>query len=161
MRFFPSVAHEYRLYATLRLPGEAMRRKLAPDGIRGGGMVGRGLAAIVFGMMLAACASQKTSVMVVSSPYQSGQRHTEPVFYNGKHYEVSFTFNAVANVYDMTVSGSDGRPLGSTGGDRKTVESIAASAVRHFACPERQKGHIVVNSTRHDGTAWQLQARCG
>jgi hypothetical protein len=124
-------------------------------------MVGRGLAAISLGMMLAACASQKTPVMVVSSPYQSGQRHTEPVFYNGKHYEVSFAFNAIGNVYDMTVSGSDGRPLGGTAGDRRTIEAIAASAVRHFACPERQKGHIVVNSTRHDGRTWQLQARCG
>ena len=103
-------------------------------------MMGRGVAVVVIGMMLAACASQKNAVMVVSSPYQSGQRHTEPVFYNGKHYEVSFTFNAVANVYDMTVSGGGGRPLGGTAGDRKTIESIAASAVRHFACPERQKG---------------------
>jgi hypothetical protein len=137
-----------------------MGRKLAPleGGI--GDMAGRGLAVVFLGAIVAACASQKAPVLVVSSPYQSGQRHTEPVFYNGKHYEVSFAFNAIANVYDMTVSGSGGRPLGGTGGDRKTVEAIAASAVRHFACPDRQKGHIVVNSTRHNGTSWQLQARC-
>ena len=56
-------------------------------------------------MILAACASQKNAVMVVSLPYPSGQRHTEPVFYNGQ-YEVSFTFNAIANAYDMMVSGT-------------------------------------------------------
>ena len=34
----------------------------------------------------AGCLRQpENPVMVVSSPYQSGQRHTEPVFYNGKH----------------------------------------------------------------------------
>jgi hypothetical protein len=117
-------------------------------------MTGRGLAVVVVGMVLAACASQKNAVTVVSSPYQSGQRQTEPVFYNGQQYEVSFTFNAIANVYDMIVSGSGGRPLGGTPGDRKVVEAIAASAVRHFACPDRQKG-------RHNGSAWELQARCG
>jgi len=124
-------------------------------------MTGRGLVVVVVGMVLAACASQKNGVTVVSSPYQSGQRQTEPVFYNGQQYEVSFTFNAIANVYDMTVSGSGGRPLGGTPGDRKVVEAIAASAVRHFACPDRQQGHIVANSTRHNGSAWELQARCG
>src|SRR5262245_45901606 len=124
-------------------------------------MAGRGLAVMAFGMMLAACASQQTPVMVVSSPYQSGQRHTEPVFYNGKHYEGASAPRASAHGHDMPGSGRGGGPLGSSARDRKTVEAIAASAVRHFACPERQKGHIVVNSTRHDGTAWQLQARCG
>jgi hypothetical protein len=124
-------------------------------------MTGRGLTVGLIAMALVACASQKNDVMVVSSPYQSGQRHTEPVFYNGQQYEVSFTFNAIGNVYDMIVSGSGGRPLGGTPGDRKVVEAIAASAVRHFACPDRQKGHIVANSTRHNGSAWELQARCG
>jgi hypothetical protein len=124
-------------------------------------MTVRGLTVVAVGMVLAACASQKNGVTVVSSPYPSGQRHTEPVFYNGQQYEVSFTFNAIADVYDMSVSGSGGRPLGGTPGDGKIVEAIAASAVRHFACPDRQKGHIVANSTRHNGSAWELQARCG
>ena len=153
-----------RFYAMPGLPGEARERTLPRSGERNQGavtMMGRGLAVVVIGMMLAACASQKNAVMVVSSPYPSGQRHTEPVFYNGQQYEVSFTFNAIANAYDMIVSGNGGRPLGGTPGDRKVVEALAASAVRHFACPDRQKGHIVANSTRHNGGAWELQARCG
>ena len=58
----------------------------------------------------------------------------------------------------MKVSGSASRPLGGTAGDRKTIESIAASAVRHFACPERRRAHRGRSTRRHDGTAWQLQA---
>jgi hypothetical protein len=164
MAGFHELGMVLRFYAMPGLPGEASERKVPASGERNQGpvtMTGRGLAVVVIGMMLAACASQKNSVMVVTSPYPSGQRHTEPVFYNGQQYEVSFTFNAIANVYDVTVSGNGGRPLGGTPGDRKVVEAITASAVRHFACPERQKGHIVANSTRHTGVAWELQARCG
>jgi hypothetical protein len=83
MANFQELGMVLRFYAMPCLPGEARERKLRR--FRGtesgaGSMTGRGLAVVVVGMVLAACASQKNAVTVVSSPYQSGQRQTEPVF---------------------------------------------------------------------------------
>jgi hypothetical protein len=107
---------------------------------------------------LGGCGKER-AINVVSSPYESGVAHSEPVFYNGRHYQVGFAFNASANAYDMTVSGK-GRALGGEAGDRKIVESIATSTVRHFACSGGQKGYVVAGTTRHTGSAWSLQTRC-
>ena len=109
---------------------------------------------------LGACQQQRKNVNVVSSPYSDGVRHTEPVFYNGKHYKVSFAFAAARNAYDVTVAGKGGRKLGGGSGDRNVVEQVGSSAVRHFACANRQKGRVVPGSASHGAGKWTMQARC-
>jgi hypothetical protein len=106
-----------------------------------------------------ACAG-KGNVNVISSSYADGVTHTEPVFYNDKHYAVTFRYIAGANAYDVTVAGKGGRSLGNKDGDQAIVESIAASTVRHFACANGQKSAIVAGTTRHGEGRWAMQARC-
>jgi hypothetical protein len=119
----------------------------------------RSIVLLVAGLALAAC--DKPAARVYSALPAAAERaeHNEPVFYNGKHYSVRFKFNDASRTYDVTISGK-GRSLGSGAGDRQVVEQIAISAVRHFACPTGQKGHVVPGTPRHTGTAWSLQARC-
>lgn len=111
-------------------------------------------------LVLAGCQQQPKNLNIVSSPYSDGVRHTEPVFYNGKNYTVSFAFAASRNAYDVTVAGKGGRQLGGKPGDRTVVEQLASSAIGHFACPNTQKGRVVPGSASHSGGKWNMQARC-
>jgi len=106
-----------------------------------------------------ACAS-RGHVTVVNSTYADGAMHTEPVFYNDKHYDVSFRYNAGIDAYDVTVAGKGGRRLGDKAGDQAIVEQIAASALTHFACPNGQKSAIVPGTSRHAGDRWTMQTKC-
>ncbi|MFO1091193.1 MAG: hypothetical protein U1E46_16580 [Hyphomicrobiales bacterium] len=126
-------------------------------------MIRRGLAAVTVMLAVVSCTSSRQPADIRSgtpSPYQPGKKQSEPVFYNGKHYDVSFTYNQTLNAYDMTVTGDGGRKLGSTPGDQQVVEQIASSTVRHFACPNGQKGYVLAGSSRYDSGAWALQATC-
>lgn len=119
-----------------------------------------GLCSILLGLGVAATACQeKPAVPVAVSPYANGAQHTEPVVYNGRPYEVSFRFDVAAKHYEVEVAGKD-RNLGASPGDQRIVEQVAASTVRHFACPTGQRGEIVPGSARHSGAAWAMRARC-
>ena len=106
-----------------------------------------------------ACAS-RGHVTVVNSPYADGAMYTEPVFYNDKHYDVSFRYNTGINAYDVTVAGRKGRRLSDKAGDQAIVEQIAASAVTHFACANGQKSTVVPGSSHHADGRWTMQTRC-
>lgn len=110
--------------------------------------------------LLVGCQQQPKNVNFVSHPApQEGQR-SEPVFFNGKNYQVDFAYAKALGVYNVTVSGRHGRSLGSQAGDQKIVEQLASSAVGHFACPGSQKGRIVPGSASHGKGKWNMQARC-
>lgn len=119
----------------------------------------RSAIAVLAAVLAAACTS-KSNINVVSSPYADGVNHTEPVFYNGRHYDVSFRFDAHANAYEVSVAGKGGRSLGSEAGDQAIIEAIATSTVRHFACAASQKASVMPGSPRHSDGRWSLQARC-
>ena len=116
------------------------------------------VAIVVAAVPMTGCANPPAA-RVVSMSAGTKATHSEPVFYNDKHYMVDFSYSSAHSAYTVKVSGK-GRSLGGTDGDRKIIEQIAISAVRHFACPSRLKGHVVPGTTRHTGTAWQLRARC-
>jgi len=122
-------------------------------------MIRRSLLLLGLGLGLAGCESPAPQARVVSVPVNADVAHSEPVYYNGKHYQVDFKYSRPLNAFNVKVSGK-GRPLGGGEGDRKIVEQIAISAVRHFSCPSRFKGQVVPGTTRHTGSAWELQARC-
>jgi hypothetical protein len=119
-----------------------------------------GLILVALATTVGAC-EKKNSVQVVTSPYKSGDKQSQPVIYNNKPYTVGFTYLAGQDLYDVTVAGKGGRALGGQDGDRKIVEQIGSSTVRHFACRDGQKGHIVPGSARHTGKSWAMQVRCG
>jgi hypothetical protein len=110
-------------------------------------------------LVLAACGSANKATMV-ASPYGDGIEHTEPVFFTGKHYNVTFKFSAVRASYDVKVEG-EGRALGSEPGDRQIVEQVASSALSHFACPTKQRAKIVPGTASPAAGAWTLRAQCG
>ena len=118
------------------------------------------VAAICVMPVLVAC-EKREPVQVVSSLYASGTAHSEPVVYNGKPYNVSMTFQAANNAYDVVVAGKGGRPLGREAGDRKIVEQVGSSTVRHYACSGRTKGNIVPGTSRHTGKTWLMRVKCG
>ena len=118
-----------------------------------------GLTVMLVAIAVSGC-DKSNNVQTTNSLYRNGETQTQPVIYNGKPYQVGFTFRSVQNLYDVTVAGKGGRALGSGDGDRKIVEQIGSSTVRHYACRDSQKGWILPDSARHTGKAWQMQARC-
>ena len=114
--------------------------------------------ALAMGLAVSGC-DKSSEATIVASPYADGEELREPIIYNGKRYEVSFRFKAAGNLYDVEVT-AGGRRLGGTEGDRRIVEQVAMSAVRHFACPTGQRGQVVSGSARHGAGAWGMQVRC-
>jgi len=112
----------------------------------------------VIATILGACSQNKARV--VSSPYSNGVSHTEPVFYNGKHYKMRFKYQAHRNAYDVNVIGKGDRKLGDKPGDQKIVGDMVSSAIRHFACANGQKASIVPGTALNQGGSWNMQARC-
>ncbi len=89
----------------------------------------------------------------------SGSR-TEPVNYNGRMYRVTFRQKSGPGHYEVTVA-APGRKLGGTDGDRRIVEQIAVSTVRHFNCRDGHHARIVPGSQKHEKGRWIMQAKCG
>lgn len=114
---------------------------------------------LAISFLIFGCQSNK-NVNFVSSPYSSGKTHSEPVFFNGKHYRVSFRFDAPQNAYATKVAGKGGRPLGGRDGDRKVIQEIGTSSVRHFGCARGQKGVVLPGTLKHHGTYWTMRIRC-
>jgi hypothetical protein len=114
---------------------------------------------IIFTFMLAACTSQESSVRVTAeapvkpTPKSSAvpQTRTEPVFYNGKTYQLHFT-PAGPGTYAMTVSGM-------SAGQRKDAEAVATSSLRYFACKEGHTGKLT-DQPHYETSIWRMTARC-
>ena len=128
--------------------------------LKGSKMRWAGITLMLAAVVVSGCEKQN-NVQTVSSLYKNGETQTQPVIYNGKPYTVGFTYRSAQNLYDVTVAGKGGRPLGGKDGDRKIVEQIGSSTVRHYACRDSQKGRILPGSAKHAGKKWQMQARCG
>lgn len=109
---------------------------------------------------LATGCAPKSSVTVLSSPYSDGGEHTEPVFFTGRHYDLTFRFDAGDAAYHVNVKGRDTAFSGSEK-DGETAKQIVASALSHFACPTKQRAAVMPGTARHDAGSWVMKARCG
>src|SRR5207247_9867923 len=85
------------------------------------------------------------------------QPRSEPIYYNGQHYALNYTYNDAMKAFDMMVSGTTA-PMKSDA--QKDAINIASSSLGYFACPEGQRGRLV-GSPKFKGGVWTLQARCG
>lgn len=101
---------------------------------------------------LAGCAKKSTVDITSQQPAVQTQARSEPVFYNGKQYNMAYTYNEPLKAFDVKVSG-----LGAKQG--KDAENIVFSSVRYFACPDTQSAQIL-GKPRYAGGDWLLQARC-
>lgn len=115
-------------------------------------------------MLAVACAAEKPRLEVPvntnPSPYASGKLHVEPLFYNGKTYQVSMQHMVAQKVFNVNVS-APGRRLGKTSGDEHIVSEVGRNAVNHFACPDGQRAQVEPGSAKPAVNAgWDMRVRC-
>ncbi len=103
--------------------------------------------------LLGACTSKsKVSINRTSQTVQTKSR-SEPIFYNGKTYQLDYTYGEGRGAFDMKVSG-----LGPK--QQQDAVNIATSSLGYFACPDGQRGRIIGAPTYGDDR-WTIQAKCG
>ena len=78
---------------------------------------------------------------------------SEPIFYNGKNYQLDYSFNEAQSVFDMKVAG-----LGPK--QQKDATNIATSSLAYYACPDGLRGKLIGAPAYAEGK-WDLQAKCG
>lgn len=113
-------------------------------------------------LALSGCASKKPELASINanpSPYAQGQTHTEPLYYNGRTYQVQFRHIIAEQVFTVNVS-ARGRSLGRTAEDGRIVSEVGRNAVNHFACKNNQKAQIVDGSLQPGTVGWNMRARC-
>ena len=108
-------------------------------------------------LLLTACSQDPAGVRVIneSVALASGapaiRVKTEPVFYNGKTYQVSVS-PAAGGGANIGISGM-------AASQAKDASGLATSAFHHFSCKDSQKA-VLQNSPVFDGTSWKVAARC-
>jgi hypothetical protein len=121
------------------------------------------LAVLGASAMLSACAAEKPRLATVNtnpSPYASGKIHTEPLYYNGKTYQVRMQHRVSDGVFLVNVS-APGRRLGTTSGDGQIVSEVGRNAVNHFACPDSQRARVQPGSARPAANqGWDMRVTC-
>ncbi len=103
---------------------------------------------------LAACNNDANGVRVstqTSTPAPVAKARSEPVFYNGKTYQLDFAPDGGGS-FAMAVGGM-------TAKQEKDAVAVATSSLRYFACPEGRTGTLTRKPAFAAGT-WKMQARC-
>ena len=109
----------------------------------------------VFG--LAACSQDPAGVRITKQEPAAApavvqaQPKSEPVFYNGKVYQVNFAPDP-AGGYAMAVSGM-------SAAQQKDSVAIATSSLRHFACKTSQSGKLLTQP-QYNGGQWRMSVHC-
>jgi hypothetical protein len=107
-------------------------------------------------LLLAACSRPESAVRVTAekpvAPAPVPAARTEPIFYNGKTYQLKLAPQAGGN-FDLAVNGM-------TAAQRKDAVAVATSALRYFACPDGKTGKLN-NAPVFGGGSWKMSARCG
>lgn len=108
---------------------------------------------IVLITAIAACASKPKVEVTRSEPQIQTNSRSEPIFYNGKTYQLDYEFNQGQNLFDMKVSG-----LGPS--NKQDAINIATSALSYYSCPDSKRGRLK-GSPAYNGGKWSLKASCG
>lgn len=102
---------------------------------------------------LAACSAEPQGIRITNeAPRPAGvTAKTEPVFYNGKTYQVSFA---------PLPDGSGTLLIGGMGAAQsRDASGLAVSAFHHFACKDTEQARLA-STPSFDGAAWHASARC-
>ena len=104
-------------------------------------------------LLLAGC---KTSNNITINQHGPGQVQTgarsEPIFYNGKTYQLDYSYMQSAKTFDMRVSGMGPK-------QQKDAEAVATSGLRYFACTDSQSSQLIGGPSYASGV-WSVQAKC-
>lgn len=90
---------------------------------------------------------------VVAAPKAIAQSRSEPIFYNGKTYQLDFSRTATSGVYALSVAGMSAK-------QQKDAVAVATSSLGYYACPEGQRGKLT-NTPAYAESKWTMTARCG
>ena len=103
--------------------------------------------------LLSGCAA-KPDISVNRGPatVQTKSR-SEPIFYNGKTYQLDYTYTEAQGLFDIKISGLSPK-------QQQDAINIAISSLGYFACPDGQRGKIKGMPIYVD-KKWTLLARCG
>lgn len=123
-------------------------------------MAGKRILSLALAGLLSACAGSPSGVTVLNGPMSDGKPHREPVFFNGKIYNVSYRFDMGRMVYALKVTGQD-RFLKASPANAQAATQLGLSSLSHFACPTRHPARMLPGTLAHDGEGYVLEARCG
>jgi hypothetical protein len=108
-------------------------------------------------LILAGCSQSTSGVRVTQEAPQASPaivraaEKSEPVFYNGKVYQINFSPDP-AGGFAMAVSGM-------SAGQQKDAVAVSTSSLRHFACKEKQSGKLLTQPI-YSGNKWRMTAHC-
>jgi len=104
---------------------------------------------------LAACNNEANGVRIstekAAPPPVAIKARSEPVFYNGKTYQLDLS-PAAGGHFDMAVAGM-------TAKQEKDAVAVATSSLRYFACPDGKSGQLS-SKPAYTAGAWKMRARC-
>ena len=78
---------------------------------------------------------------------------SEPIFYNGKTYQLDYNYLEGQGAFDMKVSGLSPK-------QQQDAMNIATSGLSYFACPNGQHGKLI-GMPIYVGKKWTAYAKCG
>jgi len=108
-------------------------------------------------LVLVACSQNSSGVRITKDSQQAtaavvqAQSKSEPVFYNGKVYQIDFAPDP-AGGYAMSVSGM-------SASQQKDAVAVSTSSLRQFACKEKQSSKLLTQPTYSD-SKWRMTAHC-
>ena len=113
----------------------------------------KALAISVAIIALAGCSSKPKVDVKRSAPSEiQTTSRSEPIFYNGKTYQLDYSFNDDRNLFDMKVSG-----LGPN--NKQDAINIATSALSYYSCPDSRRGRLQGQPVFNAGK-WDVKAMC-
>jgi len=111
---------------------------------------------------VSACLSDRPKFASVNSSapqHEQGPARTEPLFYNGRTYQVQFRPIGAEQVYAVNVS-ARGSVLGKTAADGRVMSEVGRNAINHFVCQKGQKAQVLDGSVQPGIAGWNMRARC-
>ncbi len=103
--------------------------------------------------LLAGCTTgSKVTINRGTATVQTASR-SEPIFYNGKTYQLDYNYVEGQGAFDMRVSGLSPR-------QQQDAVDIATSGLSYFACPDGQRGKLM-GMPVYVGKKWTAYAKCG
>jgi hypothetical protein len=110
---------------------------------------------ICFCFVIAGCSKQESAVRITAEQPPKAAKETpktrvEPVFYNGKTYQVTLAPNKQG--YDMRVAG-----MGAA--QQKDAEAVSKSSLGYFACKDSQQVKVTAKAV-FDSGLWRMSAQC-
>lgn len=105
--------------------------------------------------VLAACAAKQPDVNIThrsaAAPVVQTESRAEPVFYNGRTYQLNYSYLAASSSFDARVSGMKGS-------QQADAVGLSTSAIGHFACPSARAK--LAGTPNYAGGVWSVPAKC-